>query len=541
MQMEQANSDQVGNDKPKSADEEETIKCPACTYIIGDKIYNCLNGHNICKTCVTKLEDDLDTHVNDDEDSDTEEKSEHKLDRQNPNRTFKCPSCNDIGKKYRNLQVERLTRDFIVGCAYEDCPVRIKRCEYDAHVAECRFKPLPCPISENCMWSHLGLDNDKLLEHLLTVHKDTCVMIHNQVWEETNLWYYSPTPVNRIDHVEDDNQASKKKDKVTTINFIILMTTGEIIFFRIVANNKCTSFSSFILKSSLRPNNKIDKIKLNHKLNKDDSEEYFIIEPRYSFIGTDKYTSYEDFSFLMGRVKILKTPDILHYLIRSVQASDGSWSFTSPIIPRVLDELNKFNPSLVELKTDFKSGLSKLLNDLFNNYSLDFTPREYFCEENKLLGTMLVLYFIKAVEPDNKEYGEQEYLGLDYLISMTCRIKTCIGSNVNIDSSTSVDTSIRVNNDVKYTPQLLAPNKRVDVSTMSATAPAITPTLISTSSTATVIATTSVESADLHQQLQQLLQLKKQDRTLIQVYTIFNSFFNIDFGRHSKDGQSTSA
>ena len=99
-------------------DLEESLECPIC-FIIPQSapIYQCENGHMICKAC--------------------------------HNRLTICPSCRKPLGKIRCMYAERMLEKVSAPCpfAHHGCKVRAVLSAKDQHAANCKFRVVQCPAS----------------------------------------------------------------------------------------------------------------------------------------------------------------------------------------------------------------------------------------------------------------------------------------------------------------------------------------------------------------------------------------------------------
>jgi len=90
---------------------EDQLKCPICFEIPPNEIYQCTNGHTICRVCRAEL--------------------------------IWCPQCRDpFGvKKIRTLALEQILDDYKFNCSYKEkgCSEKLKRQDLPNHAKICSF------------------------------------------------------------------------------------------------------------------------------------------------------------------------------------------------------------------------------------------------------------------------------------------------------------------------------------------------------------------------------------------------------------------
>lgn len=98
----------------------DALKCPVCKEMFGLQIFQCSNGHSICKKC-------------------------HEYRRP-------CSTCGGTSTFRRNIDLERYVGETKVPCPHskEGCRLYIKVVDMEFHVKECPFKELQCPAG--CSW-----------------------------------------------------------------------------------------------------------------------------------------------------------------------------------------------------------------------------------------------------------------------------------------------------------------------------------------------------------------------------------------------------
>ena len=126
----------------------QEIECPVCMDVMIPPITQCENGHNICKSCASKL--------------------------------VMCPTCrHQIIFKIRNLALENLTTKVEFPCTYQEngCVEKNYSINILEHKSSCQYGPTDCPVfiarREKCSWK--GNRGD-LKSHILSDHKTTAFM-----------------------------------------------------------------------------------------------------------------------------------------------------------------------------------------------------------------------------------------------------------------------------------------------------------------------------------------------------------------------------
>ncbi|CAG9316847.1 unnamed protein product [Blepharisma stoltei] len=112
-----------------------SLECPACSKLFMPPVYQCFNGHSICKTC-----------------------SETKA---------TCPECSlPLQNKFRNIALERMLESIEVVCSFKGCGKRLVLSQKRTHEQVCTFNPnIPC-IFDECQWA-----GECLIDHITLVHQ----------------------------------------------------------------------------------------------------------------------------------------------------------------------------------------------------------------------------------------------------------------------------------------------------------------------------------------------------------------------------------
>ncbi|CAL8110520.1 unnamed protein product [Orchesella dallaii] len=126
---------------PSSSNTESLLsitECPVC-FDVSLPIYQCINGHIICNSCLQGLDQKI------------------------------CPTCRvSLVEPTRNLALEKVLKNYNVRlpCKYSlnGCMERRGCVEKEAHQLVCPFKTYTCPISSNnCRWEGRL---DEIVDHL---------------------------------------------------------------------------------------------------------------------------------------------------------------------------------------------------------------------------------------------------------------------------------------------------------------------------------------------------------------------------------------
>ncbi|ODN02443.1 E3 ubiquitin-protein ligase SIAH2 [Orchesella cincta] len=124
---------------PRTESVVSITECPVC-FDVSLPIYQCINGHIICNSCLQGL-----TEKN-------------------------CPSCRvSLAKPTRNLALEKVLKSYkvMLPCKYSSNGCTVKRVceEKEAHQLICPFKTYACPMSNNnnCRWEGRL---DEIVDHL---------------------------------------------------------------------------------------------------------------------------------------------------------------------------------------------------------------------------------------------------------------------------------------------------------------------------------------------------------------------------------------
>lgn len=91
----------------------KSLECPICFHTSTPPIFQCRNGHIMCKDCHAQVES--------------------------------CGVCRvdiESGDGIRNLALEKLTEDLVLACKFAEngCDQKIKIDELDKHALECKFR-----------------------------------------------------------------------------------------------------------------------------------------------------------------------------------------------------------------------------------------------------------------------------------------------------------------------------------------------------------------------------------------------------------------
>lgn len=99
---------------------DDVFDCPICATTLSGHIFQCNNGHHICKECLDKLKGS-----------------------QKP-----CPSCNQAfpAQDIRNLGMEQIAANVIFPCRW-CCGFEGKPDGLGRHHAVCDFQPIKCPVA----------------------------------------------------------------------------------------------------------------------------------------------------------------------------------------------------------------------------------------------------------------------------------------------------------------------------------------------------------------------------------------------------------
>ena len=139
----------------------EALQCPICLLIPqSTPIYQCENGHVICKVCREKIS--------------------------------RCPSCRQPLGRIRCMFAERMLEKVPIPCqfAVHGCEVKLQMRYQSGHASECQFREVQCPVRDcnsktpiGNMMNHILLDHhgveNTLVEnlhesHALITEKDFC-------------------------------------------------------------------------------------------------------------------------------------------------------------------------------------------------------------------------------------------------------------------------------------------------------------------------------------------------------------------------------
>lgn len=97
----------------------QSLMCPSCNKIFIPPVFQCLNGHSICKLC-----------------SDTKQT---------------CPECSlPLLNKFRNIVLERMLESIEILCLYKGCNKRLTLSQKRAHELSCSFNPNYSCIIDEC-------------------------------------------------------------------------------------------------------------------------------------------------------------------------------------------------------------------------------------------------------------------------------------------------------------------------------------------------------------------------------------------------------
>ena len=122
------------------------LQCPVCMEYMVPPIILCVNGHNICEICSSKI--------------------------------TACPTCRDRILGTRGLSLEKLAREVNYPCSYQmlGCEEVFVHDMVREHQHRCRYRPLQCPVPDTtefvqCPWTGRYDDIEK---HLMGEHLEYC-------------------------------------------------------------------------------------------------------------------------------------------------------------------------------------------------------------------------------------------------------------------------------------------------------------------------------------------------------------------------------
>lgn len=118
------------------------LECIVCDYLMKPPIYLCSVGHNICNTCIKKLQ--------------------------------KCPLCEATYTGTRNFTLEALCENTKFPCSNRKhgCRVSLLITDIEKHESECTSKPFSCPFFNVCFWEASVSSHES---HLKVCHGDKLV------------------------------------------------------------------------------------------------------------------------------------------------------------------------------------------------------------------------------------------------------------------------------------------------------------------------------------------------------------------------------
>lgn len=117
------------------------LECPICFEYMLSPIYQCLNGHSICKDCKVKIQE--------------------------------CPMCKTAIQDTKNFALEKMTKYLTYPCKFykSGCHYSAKASDISKHEDSCEFGPYDCPLAEivNCDWKS---NINEIIEHVENNHND---------------------------------------------------------------------------------------------------------------------------------------------------------------------------------------------------------------------------------------------------------------------------------------------------------------------------------------------------------------------------------
>ncbi len=130
-----------------------SISCSMCKSVLGPwNVKTCDNGHPVCKSCL----DDAEEEAPEDD-------------------YARCPECESPEFDVNNALTDVINA-LRLPCVNkkEGCKQWMSAERYEDHALECKFTPLPCPISPNyCKWKmDRGMSIEMIKEHLYTHERD---------------------------------------------------------------------------------------------------------------------------------------------------------------------------------------------------------------------------------------------------------------------------------------------------------------------------------------------------------------------------------
>ena len=116
------------------------LQCNVCLTIPDNSpIYQCANGHLLCKTCHPKLE--------------------------------RCPCCRKSLSGIRSLHAETTVRKIPTKCTFEGCKVILPREDLPSHSKTCRYRQVKCPYEDSGLLCQERVQVTHLWNHFYTMHK----------------------------------------------------------------------------------------------------------------------------------------------------------------------------------------------------------------------------------------------------------------------------------------------------------------------------------------------------------------------------------
>ena len=116
------------------------LQCNVCfTIPENSPIYQCANGHLLCKTCRPKLE--------------------------------RCPCCRKSLTDIRCLHAETTVRKIPTKCTFEGCVVILPREDLPSHSKTCQYRQVKCPCEEGGLLCLEMVQVGHLWKHIQTTHK----------------------------------------------------------------------------------------------------------------------------------------------------------------------------------------------------------------------------------------------------------------------------------------------------------------------------------------------------------------------------------
>lgn len=115
----------VSRSRPRNNNEDKDVSCPTCRNHYGTRIFQCPSGHSSCNECKS--------------------------------RNARCGICHQLITDMRNITLEGYVSEKKVGCpnTVSGCRLFIKNAEMEAHLKECPFGDINCPLNNGykpCNW-----------------------------------------------------------------------------------------------------------------------------------------------------------------------------------------------------------------------------------------------------------------------------------------------------------------------------------------------------------------------------------------------------